>query len=68
MGLVTRELWQYQKILIDETNEEYKVLYQDVLDVDIAVTQGMIRYNFIYEVRGSQVSKEVNFISVIPIN
>lgn len=43
LRLTTRELWQYQKILVDEESQEFKVLYLDITDVNIAVTQGMIR-------------------------
>lgn len=44
MGLATRELFQYMKVIVDDENEVYKVMFQDVLSsVDLYHTHGALR-------------------------
>lgn len=43
MRFATRELYQYRKRIADEGNNRFTIVYQDIEDVVIAQTTGMIR-------------------------
>ncbi len=44
MGMAKRELFQYVCPMINEAIGRYLVVYQDIVDIDLSVQPGMMRY------------------------